>query len=186
MKIVNGVEVLTTIEELVDPAHCAVLVIDVQNNGLKTLTYEEPGFESSGTQVSNLAAIVPNIQRLLTAARHAGLFVAYAQWIDRSRDGASLVNGPHLYCHRDDAAPPNVIEGSWESQTVEQLAPQSGDYVFDKSWSSAFHHNYYPVLVRDCAGSYNQASHELALKWLETKFPVYDRQEIEATWKKMG
>lgn len=222
MKIINGVEVLTTIHELVHPSHSAVLVIDMQNSGLKSLTYEEPGFERSGTQVSNLAAIVPHIQRLLAASRNAGLFVAYAQWIDRSKDGASLVNGPHLYCHRDDAGPPNVFEGSWEAQTVEELASQPGDYVFDKSWSSAFHHtglddvlrrrnirsviitgcitggcvlksavdashhNYYPVLVRECVGSYNQESHDLALKWLETKFPVFDCAAIEATWKEMS
>jgi nicotinamidase-related amidase len=222
MKIVNDVEVLTTIQELVHSAHSAVLVIDMQNGGLKTLTYEEPGFERSGTQVSNLAAIVPNLQRLLIAARNAGIFVAYAEWIDRSKDGVPLVNGPHLYCHRDDVEPPNVIEDSWESQTVGELAPQPGDYAFRKSWSSAFHHtglddvlrrrnirsvitvgcitggcvlksavdashhNYYPVLVRDCVGSYNQESHDLALKWLETKFPVFDREEIEATWLRYG
>ena len=221
MKIINDVEVLTTIHELVEPSRTAVLVIDMQNSGLKSLAYAEPGFERGGTDISNLAAVIPHIQRLLVAARSASLVVAYAQWIDRTKDGASLVNGPHLYCHRDDAEPNNVVEGSHEAQTIEELKPQSGDYVFNKSWSSTFHHtglddvlrgrdirsvimvgcltggcvlksaidashhNYYPVLVRDCVASYNQESHDLALRWLETKFPVFDSEEIETVWHEM-
>ena len=52
MKIINDVEVLTTIHELVEPSRTAVLVIDMQNSGLKSLAYEEPGFERGGPDIS--------------------------------------------------------------------------------------------------------------------------------------
>jgi nicotinamidase-related amidase len=222
MRVVNGVEVLTTLEELVYPPASAVLVIDMQNHNVNALSYEEPGFDRTGTQVSNLAPIVPRIQRLLAEARRTGVRVTYAEWIDRSREGVPLVNGPHLYCHRDDADPPNVIEGSWDAQTIDSLAPQAGDLVIRKSWSSAFHHtglddylrqhqikclliagcitggcvlktavdashhDYYPVIIRDCVGSYNRESHELALTWLETKFPVFDLDDVLTEWQRIA
>lgn len=49
MRIINGVEVLDTIDELVDPQSTAVVVIDMQNRGLNNVSYEEPGFTSEGT-----------------------------------------------------------------------------------------------------------------------------------------
>ena len=52
-----------------------------------------------------------------------------------------------------------------------------------KSAVDASHHDYYPVIVRDCVRSYNEESHNLALRWLETKFPVFRRQQIESAWR---
>jgi len=49
--------------------------------------------------------------------------VVYAEWIDRSREGVPLVNGPHLFGHRDEQNPPDVVEGSWEAKTIDDLAP---------------------------------------------------------------
>ena len=220
MKIVNDVEVLTTIEELVNPAWSAVLVIDMQNKALTSLTYEEPGFDFKNTEVSNLTTIIPHIQEIIVAARRRGIFISYAEWIDRNIEGVPLVNGPHPYTHRDNSSPANIIEGSWEAQTVDELAPREGDYIDRKSWSSAFyhtglddvlrgrrircllitgcitggcvlktavdasHHDYYPVVIKDCVSSYNQESHDLAMTWLETKFPVFHRNEVISVWGK--
>ena len=48
------------------------------------------------------------------------------------------------------------------------------------------HYGYYPVVVRDCVGSYNREGHERALAWMETKFPAFDLDEILATWQAIG
>ena len=213
-------EVLDTIDELVDLQSTAVVVIDMQNRGLNNVSYEEPGFTSEGTEVENLRAVVPEIGRLLEAARAAKLFVAYAEWIDQSQAGVPLVNGPHLWGHLGEREPPKVMAGTWEAQTIDELAPQAGDYVFQKSWSNLFHHSglvsvlrtrrvrsvilvgcltggcvlksavgashhdFYPVIVRDCVASYNRETHELGMKWLEMKFLVFERAAVQAEWER--
>ena len=99
MKTIHGVEVLTEIEELVDPASTAMIVIDMQNEEVS----EEGKYATDGeTDVSPARAIIPNIQRLLDAARGAGVLVTYAEFIHSSRDGVILMDGPSYFVHRDD------------------------------------------------------------------------------------
>ena len=143
MRTINGVDVLTTLEELVDPARTAVLVIDMQNEVIS----EEGPYAKRGTDVSNLAAIVPRIQRLLAAARSASLLITYPEFVHRNKLGVTLMNGPSLYCHRDATFTADTVEGTWEAQTVDELAPRAGDIVIRKSRASAVYHTaFYDVL----------------------------------------
>jgi ureidoacrylate peracid hydrolase len=136
MEIVNGVEVLTTIEELVDPTRTAVIVVDMQNE----IAAKGGGYAKHGSGVSHRASIVPGIQRLLTSARQAGVLVIYAEFIHRNKQGVTLMNGPNVCCHRGKTFVSDVIEGTWEAQTVDALAPQGGDVVIRKSRGSAMYH----------------------------------------------
>jgi nicotinamidase-related amidase len=136
MRTINGVDVLTTIEELVEPTRTAVIVIDMQNE----IVSAEGGYAKAGTDISNVAAIVPQIQRLLRAARELGVLITYAEFVHRNELGASLVDGPYMYCHRNATFVSDVVEGSWEAQTVDALAPQVGDIVIRKSRASAMYH----------------------------------------------
>jgi nicotinamidase-related amidase len=129
MKIVQETEVLTSIEELVDPAQTALLVIDVQN---------EYCSELGGHAAEVWRAIIPNIQTLLEAARRTGVLVTYTEFIRYSRLGAFLMDGPSNYVHRDDPLVPRIQEGTWEVQTIDELAPRPGEFVFSKSRGSGF------------------------------------------------
>jgi len=44
------------------------------------------------------------------------------------------------------------------------------------------HYGYYPVIPRECVGTYDLADHNRGMGWMETKFPVFDLDEILAVW----
>ena len=209
MKTINGVDVLTTIEELVHPLRSAVLVIDMQNRSIRH-------------DVPYVAEIIPNLQRLLAAARSRGVPVVYAEIIHRNRLGAPLVNGPAWYWARDrSSVPDDLVEGTWEAQTVDELAPQGGDFIIHKSRASAMYHTalddflslhrvesliitgcvtggsvlmtavnacshgYYPVVIRDCVSPSSAKQPNPELAWLESQFPAFDAEEVMSTWRAM-
>ena len=140
VKIINSnVEVLMTVEELVDPVRTAIIVVDVQNGIMQRVTSSDGAHEKSRADVVNVQSIIPRIQRLLAVARKAGLPVIYAEFIHRNELGATLIDGPNHYCVRDLTPVPDVAGGTWEAQTIVELAPQAGDVVIRKSRASAMH-----------------------------------------------
>lgn len=141
MRVINDIEVLTTAEELVAPETTAVIVIDMMNLVLQKISSNEgAAVPRAGASIENARAVIEPIRRLLEAAREKNLLVTYAEFIQRSELGVSLMNGPHLYCHKDAAEVPEIVEGSWESKTIDELAPQEGDIVIRKSRGSSFYH----------------------------------------------
>lgn len=217
MRTMNGVQILTTTEELVEPGRTAVIVIDMQNE----MVSEEGGYARSGQDVSGLAVIVPNIQRLLTHAREIGVLVTYCEFLHRNRLGVTLMDGPNIYMHQQGPFVSEIVEGTWEAQTVSELAPHSGDIVIPKSRASAMyhtalddilrgrgirslivtggitdgcvlktavdatHHGYYSVIIKDCVASYKRQIADLAMAWMETRFPVLNLEEVLSVWQKL-
>jgi nicotinamidase-related amidase len=154
-KIVNGVEVLTTIEELVSPVHSAVIVIDMQNEIVST----EGGYarkdKSAKADPKNhqiaprYAEQVRKLKVFLDAARQTGLVVAYAEYIHQDQNGRMVVNGPEVWTHRNSSWVSKAVEGRWESKTVDELAPREGETVIHKSRADAFHNTYLEDLLKD-------------------------------------
>ena len=72
---IAGKQVFTTLEELVDPAHAALLVVDMQRD------FCTPGgaFHKLGVDISMYPPMVPRLQRLTEGARAAGVPVIYIQ-----------------------------------------------------------------------------------------------------------
>lgn len=206
-----GVEVLTTVAELADPDHCAVLVIDVQNG----IVHPEAGLRPE----SLAAAAIPCIQRLLAAARQKGVLVTYAEYVHRDARGNYLVDGPNLFCHRKKTSTTDLREGAQEARTIDALAPQPGDLVIPKHRASAFAdtpldaflkqrgirsvlitgtstrgcvlmtavdtqmHGYYPVVLRDCVFTGSQQAQDIALTWMESEMAVCTSDEVLASWQ---
>jgi ureidoacrylate peracid hydrolase len=139
MKTVIGVDVLTIIDELVVPSKTAVLVIDVQNTCFNAIG----GFEGAGSNVdadvANMTPIIPKTRRLLEVARAKDILIAYSEFIHRNQLGVTLMDGPNNYCVRNNPSQPDVVEGTGEARTVDELTPQNGDVVVQKSRGSAFH-----------------------------------------------
>jgi len=153
-KIVNGVEVLNTIEELVDPVHSVVIVVDMQNEIVST----EGGYARKDRSVradpknhqvtSRYSEQVNKLKAFLDAARAAGVAVAYAEYIHEDRNGRMLVNGPEVWTHRNSSWVSKAVEGTWESQTIVELAPKNGETVIRKSRADAFHNTYLDDLLK--------------------------------------
>ncbi len=129
-----------------DPARTAVLVIDMQNDfGAVGGMFDRAGIDISGISEA-AAATVP----VLRAARKAGIPVIYLRMAhapDLSDVGPA--DGPHLLKHRhlgigDEIVAPTgdpgrvLVDGTWNTEILDELAPEPGDRVVLKHRYSGF------------------------------------------------
>jgi len=96
----------------------ALVVVDMQNDFVK---------QGGSLVVPDAAATIPNIQRLLAAARSAGMPVAYTQ--DTHFD-----NDPEWAIW-----PEHCRHATWGWQIVDELAPQPNDLICQKSRYDGFY-----------------------------------------------
>jgi nicotinamidase-related amidase len=220
VKVINGVEVLTTVEELTDPTSTAVIVIDVLNVVLKKIcSYEGQAAPKSGANTENLQRLVPPIRKIIDAARKRDIPIIYAEFIQRTLADEPTMDGPNLYCHRNADEVNEILEGSEEGKTVDELSPGPGDIIIHKTRGSAFYftdldeilrergirslihtgllssgcvlfnacdtmqRGYYPVIPRECIGTYDLEDHQRVMGWMQNKFPIFDLDEILTAWK---
>ena len=136
MRVMNGVEVLTTLEELVDPEYTAVLVIDMQNG----IVYGDREYDPANIDATSLMGrAVAGLQQLLAAAREKGVTITYAEILHYDAMGMFICDGPNMFCHREkDPGRFTLREGQPVSQTMDALAPQPGDFIARKNRASAF------------------------------------------------
>ena len=141
---INDVDVFNTVEELLDSRHTAVLVIDMQNETASL----EGGYAKHGYDISRIRSIIPTIQKVLEASRRLNLLVAYTEFVHRDCRGVTLMDGPNVYLHRNADWISDVVDGTWEAKTLEELAPQAGDVVIQKSRASAIYNTYLENILR--------------------------------------
>jgi nicotinamidase-related amidase len=123
-----------------DLAHTALVLIDMQRDFV-----EAGGFGASlGNDVTRLQAIVPTLQRLLAAWRHAGALVIHTRECHRPDladcpPAKRLRGKPSLRI--GDAGPMGrlLIAGEPGADIIEALAPASGEWIIDKPGKGAFH-----------------------------------------------
>jgi ureidoacrylate peracid hydrolase len=111
-----------------------VVVVDMQND----FCAPDGFFASVGVDVSACLAIVPQIQRILAAARAAGLPILYTR-MSNSPD-AMLPLQHRILPGRDrmTARTAVCVTGTSGAEIVDELAPEDGDLIVDKSQYSAF------------------------------------------------
>lgn len=106
------------------PEASALVVIDLAND------FVYPGgviADAGGKEYQRRAqAIIPNLEKLIGAARRAGVTVVYAT--DAHTEDDSELN----------KWPPHAMKGTKWAEVVSQLAPQSGDIVIEKRTYSPF------------------------------------------------
>jgi ureidoacrylate peracid hydrolase len=108
----------------IDPAHAALLIIDVQN-------YCIAAGKSGYFDRSLREVVLPNIRRLQTACRSAGIEVMYSVIENMTRDGRDR----SLDYKISDI---DVPRGSWEAQVLDEIAPADDEMIFRKTSSSVF------------------------------------------------
>lgn len=173
----------------VEPDATALLLVDVQNLEISDpIRREQPAF------VADLEArIVPNIARLVDAARGAGIEVVYTVIESLTRDGRDRSLDHKL-------SGILVPKGAWEAGVIEAVAPGPDDIVLPKTSSGVFNstnidyvlrnlgirhlivvglltdqcvdmavrdaadRGYYTVCVADCCSTYTAQRHAAALR----------------------
>lgn len=150
---VEGKEVFTELEELVDPAHTALLVVDMQRD------FCEAGFafDRLGVDISMYPPMIPRLARLIEAARNVKVQIVYLQMTvlpGRASESPAQIRFNlrlHLGSHSDVEPLRYTAEGSAGQEILDELASRPGDLVVKKYRSSGFWGTNLDMLLRSNA-----------------------------------
>ena len=129
-----------------DLAQTAVLVVDMQND------FGSRGgmFDLAGIDLSVIQQAVPPSRRVVAAARRVGVPIIYLKMAHRpDLSDTGGPDSPHWFRHQRMAVGQQVtapdgrlsrvlIEGSWNTEILPELAPHPGDIVVSKHRYSGF------------------------------------------------
>lgn len=136
MKKIQGVEVLETLEEVADPKHTVLMVIDVQNDN----SSPKGILGRNGRDISWVRKTIPNIKTVLEEARRLGITVIFTR-ATRSKDG-SLESGPMLKARQKSVHSIGVAEyeweGTWGNEVLDELEPRPEERQIVKYRPSSF------------------------------------------------
>ena len=130
----------------IDPAKTAVIVVDMQND----FGSEGGMFHRAGIDISQIQAAVPPTARVLEAARRSGMPVVYLKMaFSGDLANAGGPEAPNLIRHlamgvgKAVMAPDGresriLIEDTWNTDIVDELAPLPGDIIVSKHRFSGF------------------------------------------------
>jgi nicotinamidase-related amidase len=148
---IEGKQVFTELEELVDPKHTALVVVDMQRD------FCIPGgaFDELGIDISMYPPMVPRLVRLVEGARAAGVSIAYIQMTqlpNRAIESPAQIRfnlRMHLANLGGDVEPLRYTpDGSEGQMIIEELTPAAGDWIVKKYRSSGFWGTNLDMLLR--------------------------------------
>lgn len=120
--------------------HPALMVIDMQNGFCSPGgSYEKYG-GNIGADLEAYRKIIPNITKLLAASRELGIPVFYTEQV-REQSGIDLFTKLHRIVPERRAEflrIPACVRGTWDAETIDELAPQPDDHIVIKRRDSAF------------------------------------------------
>ena len=139
MKTIGDREFYSTLEEVIDPAHTAVLVIDQQNDFCHPRGYYA---EVMKLDVSMTQGMNDRINQLTRAARSHGVMVIFTQFFiakgftSDSPMWLALHAGAGLKSLEQERF--YTVEGTWGAELYEKMEVEDGDHVIKKLRGSAF------------------------------------------------
>jgi nicotinamidase-related amidase len=147
---VDGKQVYSTLEELIEPEHTALLVVDMQRD------FCLPGgaFDQQGVDISMYPDMVPKLARLLRAAREVRITVIFIQMTvlpgGRSESPAQIRFNMRMHLEDREQMKPlwYTIDGTLGQEIIPELAPAEGDLVVRKYRSSGFWGTNLDMLLR--------------------------------------
>jgi nicotinamidase-related amidase len=147
---IEGKQVFTELSELVDPAHAALVVVDMQRD------FCEPGgaFDRLGVDISMYPEMIPHVARLIDGARRAGVPLIYIQMTTlpgRRMDSPAQLRFNlrlHLASNAEGEPLRYAADGSQGQEILPELAPREGDMIVKKWRSSAFWGTNLDMLLR--------------------------------------
>lgn len=146
MKEIWGKMVYETIEEIVDPKHTALLVIDIQND------HGPKGFlAKNGRDVSWVLDMLPSVKKVLAEARRRGMLIIFHS-VTISKDHRAespaqirfLNKSPHIM-----GAEGYEVEDTWGHAVLDELERRPDEPWIVKYRSSAFHGTRLDLILRN-------------------------------------
>jgi nicotinamidase-related amidase len=147
---VDGKYVLTELAELADPAHTALLLVDMQRDFIAP----DGLFGQLGIDLSMYTESRPRLAALLSAARQAGALVVHIQNTalpDRMSDSPAQIRfnlRMHEAARRDGPPLQYTVPGTAGHEFVDEFTPLPGEPVVRKYRSSAFWGTNLELLLR--------------------------------------
>jgi nicotinamidase-related amidase len=133
VKEIYGKMVCETIEEVLNPAWCAVLPIDLQNDFM----HADGAVGRAGGDLTAMEELLPKAVSFLNQTRELGIRIVHVRIVDLP-DGESdspawirakgLISNVHAF----------AVEGTWGAQFSQGCEPRPGELVVTKHRSSAF------------------------------------------------
>jgi nicotinamidase-related amidase len=147
---IEGKQVFTELDELVDPAHTALVVVDMQRD------FCAPGwaFDRLGVDISMYPPMISQLAHLIEGARAAEVTVIYIQMTvlpNRASESPAQIRFNlrlHLASHGDVEPLQYTADGSEGQRIIDELAPRDGDLIVKKYRSSAFWGTNLDMLLR--------------------------------------
>jgi ureidoacrylate peracid hydrolase len=212
----ESVDLLLRLDQKADPAHCALLVIDVQND----FAADGGFFDKVGADLAPIQTQrVPALRRLIEEARLAGVFVIFVQAI---YDAEHLSAPMRERNTRLKMEIPRCLTGSWGAEFY-KVKPQPGEPIVTKHRYSAmvntdlpailhqrgiqsllltgistdtcvesagrdaYFRDYYVTIVGDCCGAASEQDHLGALKRFSRDYgQVVESSELIEVWRGMA
>ena len=143
MKEIHGKLVCETLEEVLDPAGCAVIVIDLQNDMMRP----EGKIAQAGNDMFGMYRILPRCATFIEEARSLNVPVVHVQTTtlpDGRSDSPSWLRAKGAMVRTGDFC----IEGTWGAEICEEVAPLPGEPVITKHRSSAFRNTDLDLILR--------------------------------------
>jgi len=146
MKEIWGKMVYETIEEIADPAHTALLVIDIQND------HGAHGYlAKNGRDVGWVIEMLPRVKKVLAEARRRDMLIIFHS-VTISRDHRAespaqirfLNRSPHIM-----GASNYEVEDTWGHQVLDELERRPEEPWIVKYRSSAFHGTRLDLILRN-------------------------------------
>lgn len=147
MKEIAGRIVYDSIEEIVDPKHTALMVIDMQND------HGPKGFlDKSGRDISWVLNVLPTVKKTLSEARRRGMLIIFCS-VTISKDGRAespaQLRLRSKIAHLAAGVDGYEIEDSWGNQVLDELERRPNEPWIVKYRSSAFHGTRLDLLLRN-------------------------------------
>jgi ureidoacrylate peracid hydrolase len=139
---------LSTLEQKVDPAHTAVIVVDVQNDFCS-----KDGFMAAeGVDLSTVQAMADRVPALLKAARQVGALVVFVRNVYSSERNVYLSDSWLEQAARRRRSSytenPVCLAGSWAGDFYGEVHPEPGEPVVTKHRFSGFHNTDLDTILR--------------------------------------
>ncbi len=142
MRKIHGIEVFSSLDELLAPAHTAVVVTDVQNDFCSAGGH----FDRHGKSLDQIQAMLPRLQAFLQEARRLGVFIVHLQ--QTTMPGGLSDSPAWLYLKvRDGKDPDYTLAGTWGHEFVSGFEPHSGEPIIVKHRSSGFVRTTLPTVL---------------------------------------
>jgi ureidoacrylate peracid hydrolase len=130
----RGEPVILPLPERLSPAHTALIIVDMQYD----FCVEGFGAHAAGRPITIAQSIIPNIQKLLAAARAAGMPVAHVGLLTLANHGSD--SGPWLAQRRRSTYSSETLclDGTKGATFIDELKPAPGEWTVYKHRYSAF------------------------------------------------